>query len=112
MSNVKRITINGTLPYDCDQHPDMMRFLAHLNTPRFGLQLRYSEEPKLIPNSEIKRNMPPTYDFGPPNGKTAVYGFCIAGEEAVSWGWIEALKKAITDCGGTVGKEEAIDLEA
>ena len=112
MSNVKRITINGKLPYDCADHPDMLRYLAQLNAPGLGLRIRYSETTTLVPNRDVKRTGMPTADESPEDGKTTFYGYCIHGEEAVSWGWIDCLKAAIVACGGTVDGHDVIDLEA
>ena len=99
MSNVKRIDINGTLPFDCDNHAEMMRWLAHLNAPGNGVRITYSETPDFIPNPDGT------------NGQTAMYGFSIFGFEAWSWDAIDAMKKAIVACGGTVNRDQTVDIE-
>src|SRR5215831_10882387 len=98
MSNVKDVSITGTLPFDCDNNTNLMPFLAAFNGPVFGLKLKWSPEHKMVAN-----------EFG---GQTAMYNFEISGHEAVAWGWLHALKDAIVGAGGSIASYAAEDFEA
>lgn len=44
-------------------------------------------------------------------GDTAMYEFGVAGQEAVSWSWIDAFKEAVVAVGGTVREDRTYDWE-
>ena len=89
MSNVKKVEIAGTMPFDCVEDAGMEHWLAVMNTPCYGLRIVWSQQ-----CCDMKPN-----EFG---GKTAIYGFCIMGEEAVSLSALDSLVETIRRVGGTV----------
>ena len=108
MSNTKHVDIGGRLPCDCIQpDPDsstlppaaivIRDWLALMNTPTFGLRIHWTGP------VESKRNK-----YG---GRTAFYAFHISGTESVAWTAIDTLLAAITDCGGSVNRNDVHDLE-
>ena len=99
MSNVKRVEVQGVMPYDCAGNETIRGWLASMNTPTFGLRIRWGKQPVEMRNNEH-------------GGKTAMFAFEIQGEEAVAFTAYDTLLKAITECGGRVNKESCIDLEA
>lgn len=97
MSNIKRIEIRGDIPFNCYEQEDMLRFLGQMNAPIFGFKITY-DGCYYQPNDN--------------GGKTCMYHYGIKGEEAVRIGWVEALIKAILDCGGTATEIFVADIEA
>jgi hypothetical protein len=86
MSNVKRIRIEGELPFNCTDDEAMRSKLGTLNGPSIGLRLTWSPRPEsLRPNGN--------------GGRTAYYRFFILGEEAVSWEWLRELRATIERLG-------------
>ncbi len=71
MSNVKDVGIKGCLPFDCAQNEAMCKILGQLDSPTIGLRITWSSNPIDHVSNEH-------------GGKTAVYGFMIKGQEAVS----------------------------
>lgn len=96
MSNVKRVTIVGVLPFDCDQDHTIKGWLATMNTPTFGLRITWGNEPKMVANEH--------------GGQTAMYPFAIQGDEAVSYDALDTLVKAIKRL-GTITENTVKDLE-
>jgi hypothetical protein len=98
MSNIKRISIQGDLPFTCAEHHGMQSVMAQLSGPTIGLAFRWGGESKSVPNEH--------------GGKTAMYRFAIHGEEAVNRSWIESTLQSIVDCGGSIREVEVKDIEA
>lgn len=96
MSNVKKILINGNLPFDCYSNVGLMPYLAALNGPSFGLRIQWGKG-EMIPNKN--------------GGKTATYDFTILGEEAVRFEWYDRLIKNIFSAGGNVKSSTIKDIE-
>jgi hypothetical protein len=97
MSNVKRVDIMGEIPFNTNEHPDVVNFLGQLNAPCCGLRISYVGQGPMRPNSH--------------GGQTAFYRFSIDGEEAVSVNWIEALLKAFVACGASIAHVKVRDIE-
>jgi hypothetical protein len=97
VANVKSVEIDGTLPFNCDEHPEMARILAQLNTPTIGLRIKWIGQNGWKPNEH--------------GGVTAMYRFEIRGEEAVSFGYVARVGEIVRACGGVVTHLHAIDLE-
>jgi hypothetical protein len=100
VSNVKRVSITGKVPYSCTEHEGMRGFLAAMNAPCFGLRIKYPPFPPTMvgPNEH--------------GGMTAHYNYRIEGDEAVSWKYVDALRAAIVGCGGSIQTDRVVDLEA
>lgn len=98
MANVKNITIQGRLPFDCATNDDMCKILGQLNSPTLGIRIHWSGDAlEHVPNGH--------------GGKTAMYGFMIRGMEAVSYPFLDHLIKTIKTAGGTVTVAKASDME-
>jgi hypothetical protein len=97
MSNVKRVLIEGRLPFNCNENEALKGWLACMNLPLFGLRITWGDVEYMMPN-----------EFG---GKTAFYDFTIKGKEAVAWDAIDELVAAINEVGGSVCTKQTRDLE-
>jgi hypothetical protein len=98
MSNVKRVLIEGTLPFDCYEDKDMQGYLALLNGPCVGIRIDWSDDVV-----EMRDNVH--------GGRTAFYGFRITGKEALAWGWFDAFYEAVRNLGGIIKRQEVVDIE-
>lgn len=98
MANIKRIYLKGQIPFDLPWNSTHMvtKFFAYLNSPMSGLHIEYGKE-KLVPNR-----------FG---GKTAMFDFCISGEEAVSWTFLNLVIKEMKEAGTIFKRCSIIDME-
>ena len=97
VSNVKRVHITGSLPYNCSEHHDLASFLATMNGPTFGFKVQWGHDATYKPN--------------PGGGRTAMYPFTVTGHEAVAVAWVEALLTAIVNAGGEVTSASVQDIE-
>jgi hypothetical protein len=98
MSNVKRVQIEGAVPFNLNDYGVMQPFLAGMNSPTINLKIEYSREAvEMRPNEH--------------GGQTAMYRFKVSGREAVSYGWAEAFKAAVIEIGGEVTVSKIKDVE-
>ena len=97
MSNTKKIIIEGTLPFNCAENENIKGWLASMNSPCFGLRIKWSGSPKTVPNEH--------------GGQTAMYDFKIEGTEAVSYDAIEELVDSILEI-GELEYKRVVDLDA
>lgn len=97
MSNVKDISIRGTVPFNLHEHEPMGKFMAQMLSPAFGINMGYDNfRPTMVEHKD---------------GKTAYYPFWITGTEAVTCYWIKNLLQCLVDCGGTIDRVRVDDLE-
>ena len=96
MSNTKSVRIEGTIPFNTYEYPELNSKLGELNAPSFGLRIRY-EDCSHVPNEH--------------GGKTTMYGFRIEGEEAVPLPWIGRLAEAILEAKGTLTRATILDVD-
>lgn len=101
MSNVKKVSIKGYMPFDANNNnPNMLRILGQLNLPSLGIRINYnSNNMKMIPNPET-------------NGKYMYYGFEISGQEAVSNEYLYSLISIFRENKCFIISAEAKDIEA
>lgn len=86
MSNIKAVEIVGRIPFDCAENDQVCMLLGELNSPALGLRVHWGDVEGYRPN-------PAT------NGRTAVYGFSILGEEAVAFGYLDRMVKTLVEEG-------------
>jgi hypothetical protein len=91
MANVKQVSIQGQVPFNCTENYEMRQMLGQLNAPLMGLRITW-----LGTNLEMK---------------TAMVAFSIQGTEAVSYKWIENLLLRIVNAGGQIHRAEAGDVD-
>ena len=98
MANVKNIEITGVLPFDCVEDESFARYLAQLNAPAIGVRIAWTNMDTSVPNSH--------------GGQTALYKFRVRGQEALSYGWLDAFREAVVGAGGSIKEDHVTDLEA
>lgn len=96
MANVKKVWIEGWMPFTVGEDDAALRELGHLNTPSWGLDITYGGT-LMVPNEN--------------GGQTAHYHFTVAGAEAVSWDSIERTIDAFQKAGTVVTLVKASDVE-
>lgn len=107
MSNVKRVNVVGTLPFNADEfHADILKLYGQLNRPVFGLRLRWTGKNTAVPNEQVDPNTPYT------GGITTICEFEIRGEEAVSWAWLAWMEDTIRLAKGSISIRRMVDIEA
>ena len=97
MSNVKKVSIQGQLPFNCQEHYEMRQMLGQLNAPLSGLRVNWlgscgSQENGL-------------------GGLTEIIAFKILGTEAVSDVWINLLLLSIVKAGGEIKSVSVEDTD-
>lgn len=102
MSNIKRVLIEGWMPYDAGHKDELLTMLGSLSMPSFGIRIHFNTggvggSPKYIANR-----------WG---GKTAFYRFTVSGEEAVRVEWFVEFCKLIVSVGGEIERGHAHDIE-
>lgn len=103
MANVKRIRIEGWLPFDAGQvdHEaeanELLRMLGQMILPSMGTRLKWGEE-KFVPNKH--------------GGRTAMYYFALTGVEAMSWDYLDRFKNLVIAVGGRIDSDDTMDMEA
>lgn len=99
MANIKRIKIVGQLAFNAHEgNNDLQMLYRLLNTPTFGLRLKWDEMPSKQEQNEH-------------GGITTFYRFTIAGEEAVSFQWFDWVMDTIRTAGGITEYGNIIDIE-
>jgi hypothetical protein len=96
MANVKKVRIEGWMPFTVGEDDAALRELGYLNAPAWGLDITYGPT-VLVPNAN--------------GGQTAHYHFTIAGAEAVSWEAIERTIDVFQKAGAVVTLAKAADVE-
>jgi len=96
MANVKRVFIDGQIPFDIPFDSKANQFLGMLNLPSFGLRIQWGKT-KLIPNSH--------------GGQTCHYDFTITGNEAVRIETILALLQSFVDEKAEIKQVDILDIE-
>ena len=71
MSNVKKVVIEGYMPFDVGGNDDVLRFLGSINLPFNGLNILWKKDKEFYKENEF-------------NGKTCFVPFTIFGDEAIS----------------------------
>jgi hypothetical protein len=95
MSNIKRVDIQGTLPFDCYEDKKMQGYLSYMAGPTTGINITWSDHAvDWVPNS-----------FG---GQTAFHTFNIKGEDALSWGWFEEFEADVKRLGGKITTNKVV----
>jgi len=97
MSNIKEVIIEGWMPFDANDNPDLLNFLGKINLPANGLKLSHSGKTKMIP----QRN----------GGQYYYYEFAINGTEAINWEYLKSVVKTMLDSKCIVERAMAKDLE-
>jgi len=96
MANVKKVRIEGWMPFTVGEDDAALRELGYLNAPAWGLDITYGPT-VLVPNAG--------------GGQTAYYHFVIAGAEAVSWESIERTINVFQKVGTVVTLAKAADVD-
>lgn len=97
MSNIKRLVIKGTVPFDyLSKDKGLATIIGCMQGPSWGFHLEYGDC-KYIPN-----------DHG---GDTATYNFKITGEEAVSYGFVSYLVLRLNMAGAIITEAKIMDME-
>ena len=102
MSNVKRVRINGELPYDWASRltPEETQLMAtYLLSPSIGIRLTWGAS-HMVPNPDGS------------NGRTAMYAFNVQGEEAIRWSALDALNAVFKRLGTASGHAKDIEDES
>jgi hypothetical protein len=97
MSNIKQVLVSGHVPFNLADHPNMARKLAFFNTPTSGLKIEYGAQYEMRQNAH--------------GGQTAMYPFCVKGEEAVSASYIQSFIDDVYAIGGKVTGATVTDIE-
>lgn len=100
MANVKRVAIEGVIPFNVPFDSKANQFLGLLNQPSMGLRIHYSKD-----------NTGPTYVPNESGGKTAMFWFLVAGQEAVRDEWLKAMCQAFVNEGGIIKHADVFDAE-
>ena len=97
MANIKRVLINGELPFDAGGDQELLQVLGQLSLPSMGLKVEWGGH----------RSQPNEH-----GGKTAMYRFTLKGDEAVRDSYLTRFVDLVHRAGGgsIVGTYE--DLEA
>jgi hypothetical protein len=98
MSNVKRLTVEGKLPFNCTENYELRQLLGQLNAPLMGIRITWVGSAEHIPNEET-------------GGSTAIVYFTIHGTEAVSYKWIDHLLAVIVNAGGEIMLAESAETD-
>jgi hypothetical protein len=96
MANVKKVWIEGWMPFTVGEDDAALKELGHLNAPSWGLDITYGGT-IMVPNAN--------------GGQTAHYHFTVAGTEAVSWESIERTIDVFQKVGTVVTLVKASDVE-
>lgn len=99
MSNVKSVHISADVPFNYLTElnlTDVATIAIAVMTPSGGLQHSYARLPS-VPNEH--------------GGKTAMYRLIITGEEALSWAYLDNLRKILASV-GTIVSWDVVDIEA
>jgi hypothetical protein len=97
MSNVKHVEITGSARFDLHEDPKMMEWLGVMNTPTYGLRIKWAGAA--------------TYEKNEYGGMTAMFNYHISGAEAVAFDALDQLVAALKRA-GTVSYAITIDIEA
>lgn len=97
MSNVKQISIQGQLTFNCQEHYEMRQMLGQLNSPLSGLRINWLGSVGSQENAT--------------GGLTEIIAFKILGNEAVSDAWINLLLIAIVKAGGEIREVSVRDTD-
>ncbi len=97
MANLKDVSIEGVLPFDCDNDAEMCWVIGKLSGPVTDVRIFWNGEAPAVPNKH--------------GGKTAMYKFRISGQEAVADAFLNRVLAAIINCGGKLITATARDLE-
>lgn len=91
MANTYDVQITGLMHYDAcpfnseDRHEEVMRWLAYMNLPHFGIKIQYPQERYHINNSH--------------GGKTLYQRYVISGVEAIGMNGVLELVKIFKEVG-------------
>ena len=97
MSNVKQVSIQGDLPFNCHEHYEIRQMLGQLNAPLMGFRMNWTGSVGSRENGS--------------GGMTEIIAFKITGSEAVSNSWINLLLLAIVKAGGNVRSVSVRDTD-
>lgn len=97
MSNIKKLDIAGTAPFNLHEDDGMAQMLSSFMCPTTNMKLAWTGQAGYVPN-----------EYG---GKTAMYNFQVSGSEAVSWKWVDKFCEEIKRVGGTIKHNLTIDIE-
>ena len=98
MANVKQIQIEGQIPFNYYEDQDLASRFSFMQSPTAGIEVVFAKRETYVANAQ--------------GGRTAMFGFEISGQEALGFGWIEALVASIKRVGGSVDTNLVSDLEA
>lgn len=96
MSNCKSVLISGVMPFNIYQHDESAKWLGMMNSPCIGISISYGAE-HYRPNAR--------------GGKTAMYDFVIAGEEAMSFKAFEKMVDDFENGGADINRVRIRDIE-
>jgi len=95
MANCKLVHLKGKMPYGMEEKSEIIKdWLASMNTPVFGLHIRWGKEVKSSKSGKM------------------LYPFDITGIEAVSFKAFDAFEEAIKQIGGEIDSWSVADMEA
>lgn len=97
MSNVKRVRVEGLVPFNYYESDSLARMFAFAQSPSVGLRVEFGPE-VMEPNGR--------------GGRVALYPFKLSGEEAVLAEWCCELARQVNAFGGRVTSLHLVDLEA
>lgn len=103
MANVKRVIIEGEVPFDIYEKVEAQGIWAYFSSPVSGLRIRYGGQ-YLVPNKTLDPNTPH------PGGSTAFFHFALEGCDSVSWSWIKSFKEVVTLHRGKITKDQVTEL--
>lgn len=97
MSNIKRVTVYGALPFNSYEYEPLNKYLGIFNSPVYGLRIDYTG------GSEGRAN-----EFG---GETYYYYFFLTGLETVRVELLNDFCSAVIASGGWINEGSADDIE-
>ena len=98
MSNIKSADIKGRIPFNAGDNQELLSLIGRCNLPGFGLRIEFDYKTHYIPNEH--------------GGETAMYDFCLHGQEAVRREWLEHFVESVKKGGGEVFSAQYSDIEA